>query len=404
MFLESLDIFGFKSFAEKTSIVFEPGITAVVGPNGCGKSNVVDAIKWVLGEKQAKNIRGEKMEDVIFSGTENRKPLSLAEASITINNAERILPIDSDSVTVSRRVFRDGESEYMINKSPVRLKDIEALFMDTGIGKSSYSVMEQGKIDMILSTRAEDRRYLFEEAAGISRFKFQKKESLRKLEETGHNLERINDIIKEIEREKDAKARQAEKTKIYLSLIAEFKDCDIRQSMLKYADLSKRKTRLETEIERLKREREEISAKSSLLSAENERDEKQKNDIQLELFELDKKLHTYRIKVEDMDSRAEKNRSLIEEERARRDEIQKNIKERRENLARLDDERKKTEQSGVDIQKKIEEDRERLAGIFEMRKRKISSIQEAQGRIERNRGARPSWRARRRSGKPFARG
>ena len=386
MFLESLEIFGFKSFAEKTSIVFEPGITAVVGPNGCGKSNIVDAIKWVLGEKQAKNIRGEKMEDVIFSGTENRKPVSLAEVSITINNAERILPIDSDSVTITRRVFRDGESEYMINKSPVRLKDIEALFMDTGIGKSSYSVMEQGKIDLILSTRAEDRRYLFEEAAGISRFKFQKRESLRKLEETGHNLERINDIVKEIEREKDAKARQAEKTKVYLSLMAEFKECDIRQNALKHADLSKRRARLEAEIEKLKREREEISAKTSLLSAENERDEKQKNDIQLELFELDKKLHTYRIKVEDIDSRAEKNRSLIGEERARHAEIERNIKELGESLAHLEEERRRGERSGVEIQRKIEEDRERLSSIFEMRKRKIASIQEARERIEKNRG------------------
>jgi len=386
MFLESLEIFGFKSFAEKTSIVFEPGITAVVGPNGCGKSNIVDAIKWVLGEKQAKNIRGEKMEDVIFSGTENRKPVSLAEVSITINNAERILPIDSDSVTITRRVFRDGESEYMINKSPVRLKDIEALFMDTGIGKSSYSVMEQGKIDLILSTRAEDRRYLFEEAAGISRFKFQKRESLRKLEETGHNLERINDIVKEIEREKDAKARQAEKTKAYLSLMAEFKECDIRQNALKHADLSRRRARLEAEIEKLKGEREEISAKTSLLSAENERDEKQKNDIQLELFELDKKLHTYRIKVEDIDSRAEKNRSLIGEERARHAAIERNIKELGESLAHLEEERRRGERSGVEIQRKIEEDRERLSSIFEMRKRKIASIQEARERIEKNRG------------------
>ena len=153
MFLKSMEILGFKSFAEKTLIEFEPGITVIVGPNGCGKSNIVDSVKWVLGEKQAKNLRGEKMEDVIFTGTESRKPLSLAEVSLTIDNSNRILTIDSDAVTVTRRVFRDGESEYLINKSPVRLKDIEQLFMDTGIGKTSYSVMEQGKIDLILSTR-----------------------------------------------------------------------------------------------------------------------------------------------------------------------------------------------------------------------------------------------------------
>ncbi len=197
-----MEMFGFKSFADRTCVEFEPGITVVVGPNGCGKSNIVDSIKWVLGEKQAKSIRGTTMEDVIFSGTEQRKPVSLAEVSLTVNNSERILDIDSDSVIVSRRIFRDGESEYLINKSPVRLKDVERLFLDTGIGKSSYSVMEQGKMDLILSTKAEDRRYIFEEAAGISRYKMQKKESLRRLQETGENLERINDIIHEIEREK----------------------------------------------------------------------------------------------------------------------------------------------------------------------------------------------------------
>jgi chromosome segregation protein len=145
MFLKSLELFGFKSFADRTLVEFEPGITAIVGPNGCGKSNIVDAIKWVVGEKQAKNIRGSKMEDIIFMGTDQRKPVSLSEVLVTIDNTERILDFDADSVTIGRRIFRDGESEYLINKSPVRLKDIEKLFMDTGIGKSAYSVLEQGR-------------------------------------------------------------------------------------------------------------------------------------------------------------------------------------------------------------------------------------------------------------------
>ncbi|HQO23776.1 MAG TPA: AAA family ATPase, partial [Spirochaetota bacterium] len=244
MFLKSMELFGFKSFADRTKIEFEQGITVIVGPNGCGKSNIVDSVKWVLGEKQAKNIRGEKMEDVIFSGTESRKFLSIAEVSLAFNNETRFLGFDSDVVTVTRRVLRDGESEYLINKSPVRLKDIEQLFMDTGIGKSSYSVMEQGRIDMILSSRAEDRRYIFEEAAGVSRFKLQKKESLKKLIETGENLERINDIIHEIEREKDLKAKQAEKTKVYLSLKDEMKKNDIKLVALKNKDLVKRREKL----------------------------------------------------------------------------------------------------------------------------------------------------------------
>ncbi|TAL33435.1 MAG: hypothetical protein EPN93_13730 [Spirochaetes bacterium] len=385
MFLKSMEIFGFKSFAERTPVVFEPGITAIVGPNGCGKSNVVDSIKWVLGEKQARNIRGEKMEDIIFSGTDSRKPLSLAEVSITIDNANRVLALDSEEVTVTRRVFRDGESEYLINKSPVRLKDIEELFMDTGIGKSAYSVMEQGRMDLILSTRAEDRRYIFEEAAGISRFKFQKRESLRKLEETSTNLERINDIVREIEREKDLKAKQAEKTKVYLGLTGELKEYDIRLNFLKYAELVRRRKKIEADLAGLKREREALTAKVSVVSAENEKDEKYRNDIQLEMFELDKKLHAYSIKVEDIDARSGKNRSLIEETMKRRAAVEKNIAERGESLARLADERVKTEQAGVDIRRKIKEDRDRLESIYEMRKKKIQSIHTSRDRIELNR-------------------
>ncbi|HPQ54487.1 MAG TPA: AAA family ATPase, partial [Spirochaetota bacterium] len=303
MYLKSIDIFGFKSFPEKTSIEFGQGITVIVGPNGCGKSNIVDSIKWVLGEKQAKNIRGAKMEDVIFTGTESRKPLSLAEVSLTMDNREHILNFESDTVTVTRRVFRDGESEYLINKSPVRLKDIDSLFLDTGIGKTAYSVMEQGKIDMILSSSAEDRRYIFEEAAGISKYKMQKKESLRKLQDTGANLERINDIIKEIEREKELKAKQSEKTKFYLTLKGELTDNDIQYNFLRYREMVKRKEKLQEDLERLRKQREELSAKMSLISSENEKDEKEKNDIQLQLFELDKELHTFRIRIEDIDQK-----------------------------------------------------------------------------------------------------
>ena len=309
MFLKSMDLFGFKSFADKTQIKFESGITVIVGPNGCGKSNVVDAIKWVLGEKQARNIRGEKMEDIIFSGTEQRKQLSLSEVFVTIDNSQKILDFDSDSITVGRRVFRDGESEYLINKSPVRLKDVEKLFMDTGIGKSSYSVMEQGKIDMILSSRAEDRRYIFEEAAGISRYKLQKKESLKKLTETGDNLDRINDIIKEIEREKDFKAKQAEKTKEYISLKKEQSKLDIKLNYIKYKEFLRKQEKIQEEIEKHKKVRAAVSAKIAAKSADNEKDEKKKNDMQHQLFELDKRLHAYRIRVEDIDVKTDKNRT-----------------------------------------------------------------------------------------------
>ncbi len=385
MYLKSIDLFGFKSFPEKTRIEFGQGITVIVGPNGCGKSNIVDSMRWVLGEKQAKAIRGAKMEDIIFSGTDSRKALSLAEVSITIDNTGSILNFDSPSVTVTRRLFRDGESEYLINKSPVRLKDIEQLFMDTGIGKSNYSVMEQGKIDLILSSSAEDRRYIFEEAAGISKYKLQKKESLRKLQDTGVNLERINDIIREIEREKDLKGKQAEKTKQYLGLKGELGDNDIKYNIIRYRELVSRKEKFEEDLERLKKQREELSSRVSRISAENEKDEKEKNDIQLELFELDKELHTYRIRIEDMDARAEKNRKEIENQRLRKETIEKNIRERIENHTRLGEEKKKSEESGVEVRKRIVDDREKLASFVETGKRKVESIKNSRASIEENR-------------------
>lgn len=382
MHLKSMEIFGFKSFPEKTKILFEPGITVVVGPNGCGKSNIVDAFKWVLGEKQAKNLRGDRMEDIIFNGTEHRKPLSLSEVSLSIDNSNRILNIDAETVTISRRVFRDGESEFYINRSPVRLKDIERLFLDTGIGKSSYSVMEQGKIDLILSTKAEDRRFIFEEAAGISGFKLQRRESLKKLAETGENIRRINDIIKEIEREKDIKADQAEKTGQYLRLKEELRELDVKQSLVRYRDLAARRERLSEEVDRLNAKREELGAKVSKITAETERDQKDKNDIQLQLFELDKELHAHTIKVEDIDNRMIRNRRLIEEHSKRRESIEKKIEEREENLHRLSDEQGKTEMTGMDIIHRIDEDRKRLKNLQETRSRKNDTIRESKKNIE----------------------
>ncbi len=387
MYLDSIEIFGFKSFADKTKINFEKGITAIVGPNGCGKSNIVDAIKWVLGEKQAKNIRGEKMEDIIFAGTDQRKPLSLAEVSLVINNTNRILNIDSDTVTVTRRVFRDGESEYMINKSPVRLKDIEELFLDTGLGKAAYSVMEQGKIDLILSTKAEDRRYIFEEAAGISRFKVQKKESLKKLEDTTVNLERLNDIIKEIEREKDFKAKQAEKTKIYFGLREKYKRNDIALQLLRYKDFQKKLQKVTEDRQRIFDEREELSKKVALISSENENDEKRKNDIQLQLFEWDKKLHTYTVKVEDIDGKTSRNKQLIQQQQQRTNSTKLRIQEIDDAIKRLTEERSKNVEQSKTIVANIAKDKEQLENLYAHRKKKIQNIHAYRDAIEQKKHA-----------------
>ncbi len=227
MYLKNLTVFGFKSFADKTALNFQPGVTAIVGPNGCGKSNVSDAIRWVLGEQSAKALRGGEMADVIFNGTDGRKPVGMAEVSLTLGGVgtESLkaagVEVDYDEVTLTRRIFRDGGSEYFLNRTPCRLKDIQQLFMGTGIGRTSYSILAQGHITQILSSKPEDRRMIFEEAAGITKFKSQKKESLRKLEYTEQNLLRIADTIKEVKRQIGSLQRQAGKARRYKEISQE---------------------------------------------------------------------------------------------------------------------------------------------------------------------------------------
>src|SRR6187549_702491 len=232
MYLKCLTALGFKSFADKTTLNFVPGVAAIVGPNGCGKSNISDAIRWVLGEQSAKALRGGEMADVIFNGTDYRKPLGMAEVSLTIGDVDGEhlkasgVEVEFNEVTVTRRVFRDGGSEYFINRVPCRLKDIQQLFMGTGMGRSSYSIMAQGHITQILSSKPEDRRLIFEEAAGITKFKAQKKESLRKLEYTEQNLLRIADLIKEVKRQIGSLQRQAGKARKYKQLAQELQHLD----------------------------------------------------------------------------------------------------------------------------------------------------------------------------------
>ncbi len=227
MYLKALDIYGFKSFADKISLEFNSGITGVVGPNGSGKSNVSDAVRWVLGEQSAKALRGSRMEDIIFAGTEHRKPLGFAEVSLTIDNSDGTLPVSFCEVTVARRVFRSGESEYYINKTPCRLKDIHELFMDTGIGREGYSIIGQGRVDEILSSKSEDRRQIFEEASGIMKYKVRKLDSEKKLELTKQNLVRIDDIISELEAQIEPLKHQARVARKYMELREGLKELEV---------------------------------------------------------------------------------------------------------------------------------------------------------------------------------
>ncbi len=312
MYLKQLEMVGFKSFAHPIKLEFGPGIMAIVGPNGCGKSNIADAVRWVLGEQNARALRGAKMEDCIFNGTESHPALGMAEVSLTLAECESVLGLDYHEVTVTRRVFRSGESEYLINKTPCRLKDIQRLFMDTGIGTNSYSLMEQGRIDRVLSSRPEDRRSVFEEASGITKFKTDKKEALRKLEHTEANLLRLGDLIREIKRQIISLQRQAGKARRYQALQRQVRAVELylaRQRLIAFDDqirtLDLRRASL--------REREE--AEEAAL-----RDSEQRLDAaRVEMESFERQLETLRERV--VCARAEKDHAhdsiAVNEERIR---------------------------------------------------------------------------------------
>ena len=242
MNIKSIEITGIKSFVEKVCLDFIPGVTALVGPNGCGKSNIVDAFRWVMGEQSAKQLRGKTMEDIIFNGSETLKPLGSAEVSITFSNENGNAPFQYSQyseIMVTRRLFRSGESDFFINKIPCRLKDITELFLDTGVGSKAYSIIEQGKVEQVINSKPQERRLLIDEAAGISKYKSRKKEALSKIESTKDNLLRVDDIIVEVRRQLNSIKRQASKLKRYQNLKDEIKKIELNSSLLKYPGGSK---------------------------------------------------------------------------------------------------------------------------------------------------------------------
>ena len=296
MYLKQLEVHGFKSFAEKIELNFADGISAVVGPNGSGKSNISDAIRWVLGEQSAKTLRGSKMEDIIFAGSDQKKALGFAEVSICIDNNDRMLPVDYTEINITRRMYRSGESEYYINKTSCRLKDIYELFMDTGIGRDGYSIIGQGRIDEILSNKSEDRRQVFEEAAGIVKFKTRKQEAERKLENTKQNITRVMDIIEEINTQLDPLKEQAEVAKRYIDILQELKGIEIN---LIIGNIDKFKSRLQNIIKEAEGIQSYIEEKTNL---KQQLEEKQKQ-LKTELYDLEKNIEQQQQEAHQIENR-----------------------------------------------------------------------------------------------------
>ncbi|MAS97607.1 MAG: chromosome segregation protein SMC [Kiritimatiellaceae bacterium] len=372
LYLKSIELVGFKSFAQKTKLEFKPGMTAIVGPNGCGKSNVSDAVRWVLGEQRARALRGAKMEDVIFNGTDNAKPLGMAEVSITLADCASTLGVDYDEVCIARRVFRSGESGYFLNRKACRLKDIQRLFMDTGVGTDSYSVLEQGKIDQILSARPEDRRAVFEEASGITKYKSDKKEALRKLEHTDANLLRLDDVIREVKRQIISLQRQAGKARRYKELSSEIRSLDIFASNQHLADLESNLIKLNNQISTLEETSEDLHqqieatetkashARQALAERENHINKalEEASQARSNLSQANQLIMINRDRIKELDSLAERNNRETNEAKDRLEYHQHelvNMKQAESNLLSAVSEAKKELEEALTFQKELED-------------------------------------------------
>jgi len=385
VFLKSIDLFGFKSFAEKSHIQFTDGISALIGPNGCGKSNVVDAVKWVLGEQATKSLRAERMEDVIFNGTDTRKALNVAEVTLTLEN-NGVLPLDVPEITVKRRLFRSGESEYFINSTPVKLKDVRELFYDTGIGKSAYSIMEQGKIDQILSTKPEDRRSLFEEAAGITRYKMRGREADRKLERTEANMHEVESVLAEVRRSYESLKKQADKTVRYRELRDRAFELELDLQLARVQQFRDQQSGYDERYEKLNGERGQIRQEIDGLNETLESELDRVNSMETRLVEVQKRL--YGLEVE-KSSRLERV-SLI---RGQLEELQEQITSERSRLEtfnrrgqELDESRRRAEDAAKETEGEIAEIERSISGVQERIDRSRERQREARERIKQNEG------------------
>ncbi len=328
MELKRLELFGFKSFADRTRFEFDSGITVIVGPNGCGKSNVVDAVKWVLGEQSPKSLRGREMADVIFAGSESRRSLGFAEATLTFDNSTGMLPIDMPEVEVSRRLYRSGESEYLLNRKPCRLRDIRELFMDTGVGVDAYSLIEQGKVDVLLQSNPHERRLIFEEAAGISKYKAKRKEAERKLARTEQNLLRLGDILEEVERRLRSVKYQAGKARNYKQYTTRLKELRVSYALNQYHEHSAALAAQQTDIDALQNER---SARSGHLAQLDQ----QRSALEAELMDLENQARQVDARLSEIRSGLATRDNEIGFHRTRVDELRQIIGRDRRKIGQL---------------------------------------------------------------------
>ncbi len=351
MYLKRLELQGFKSFADKTVLEFMPGITSVIGPNGSGKSNISDSIRWVLGEQSMKSLRGTKSLDIIFAGTQNRKSLGFAEASLVFDNSDGALPIEYTEVTVTRKIYRSGETGYFINKVPCRLKDVLELFMDTGIGKDGYSIIGQGKIDEILSNKSEDRRNIFEEAAGIVKYRTRKQESEKKLERTKLNLLRINDILSEIETNIEPLKAQSEKAKKYLNIREELKNIEIGLFLYN--------------IEKYKKELEEIVKDEEIYNSQLSDEEGKLERIKQLKEELKNEIDEITLKIEEMSNIGFESQKEIEMLNSDINVANTRIANNKENAVRYEKEIEEAKQKLESLKEEIEQKKQKRENLKE---------------------------------------
>lgn len=375
MKLKTIEILGFKSFADKTKLRFHPGITAVVGPNGCGKSNISDSFRWVFGEQSAKSMRGNKMNDVIFAGTTTRKPLNLAEVTITLSDIGGSLPTEFEEVSVTRRLHRNGDSEYLINRRPVRLKDVYDLFLDSGVGKNAFSIFEQGKLDQVINLSPLERRYIFEEAAGILRFLQRKREALKRLEHTEQNLERVRDIHKEVEKQIIVLQEQAEKAKIFkenkieletleISLFAvKGNNLEVKGDQLREKEIAKRKEMEQANLELYKCEIERQNGNILLGDAQS--------SLQKQKEKVFKARSDKEIKKRELQTGEERLREMVVKAQEWRVELDLMTAKRKERKIQAEEAQKNFE--------KLEEDRFRLEGVRREQQEKVHLLEEGLG-------------------------